>query len=188
MARKKTSAGAASHTDDSVLPAVNPVVEDHLPPEESPPFPIVAIGASAGGLAPRESHAGAPLSRRRARREPRRVLVVDDNVDSAESLRMLFSTVGHEVECVYTGEQAIEAALRMRPHAVMLDIGLPDTDGYSVARELRRHPQLRDTVIVATTGYSRPQDREKSRSAGIDDHMAKPVDVDALLDRIEQPR
>jgi CheY-like chemotaxis protein len=76
----------------------------------------------------------------------------------------------------------------MRPHAVMLDIGLPDTDGYSVARKLRSHPQLREMLIVATTGYARPQDREKSRHAGIDEHMAKPVDLDTLLDRIDRPR
>jgi two-component system CheB/CheR fusion protein len=141
-------------------------------------------------VAPPEADTDAPAASRKrgARREPRRVLIVDDNVDSADSMRMLFANAGHEVTCAYTGEEAIEAALRMRPHAVMLDIGLPDTDGYSVARKLRSHPQLREMLIVATTGYARPQDREKSRHAGIDEHMAKPVDLDTLLDRIDRPR
>ncbi|HEX4779230.1 MAG TPA: chemotaxis protein CheB [Usitatibacter sp.] len=146
---------------------------------------IVRLPAIA---APKDAADVAPSRARGTRRNTRRVLVVDDNVDSAESMRMLFTNAGHEVACAHTGAEALEAALEMRPHAVMLDIGLPDTDGYSVAREMRRHPQLRDTLIVATTGYTRPQDQERSRKAGIDEHMAKPVDVDALLDRIERPR
>jgi len=140
-------------------------------------------------ISPPAEESAKPASRvRGAPRAPRRVLVVDDNVDSAESMRILFTSAGHEVQCAYTGDEAVGLALSLKPHAVMLDIGLPDTDGYSVARELRKHPQLRDTVIVATTGYSRAQDKEKSRHAGIDEHMAKPVDLDALLDRIDRPR
>ena len=165
MPRKKKGPETPPDPLDPILPAV----------KDSLPFPIVAIGASAAGL-----EAFTTLRRR--------VLIVDDNVDSAESMKLLFARAGHDVQMVHTGKDATAAALRMRPHAVMLDIGLPDMDGYQVAREMRGHPELRDTLIVATTGYSRTQDLEKTRRAGIDEHMTKPVDFDALLERIDRVR
>ena len=118
----------------------------------------------------------------------RRVLIVDDNVDSAESLRMVVTLAGHEVGVAFNGKDAIAAALRTLPHAVMLDLGLPDIDSYAVAREIRSHEALRGVVIVATTGSNRAEDIEKARNAGIDEHMTKPLDLDRLLAIIDEAR
>ena len=119
---------------------------------------------------------------------PRRVLIVDDNRDSAWSLRLMLRMDGHEVEVIHEGATAIETAKRMHADVVLLDIGLPDVDGYSVARGLRDDPETRDVFIIATTGYGRAQDREKSRRAGIDRHMTKPVDMDELMTYVNRGR
>jgi len=82
------------------------------------------------------------------------------------------------------GAAAIAAAPRLRPDVVLLDVGLPDMDGYEVARRLRADPRTRDVLIIAITGYGREEDLRRSREAGIDDHMVKPVDPDRLLERL----
>lgn len=137
---------------------------------------------------PEEAGAQREHVRLKAAGEPRRVLIVDDNRDSAESMRLMFMMAGHEVEVVNDGASAQPAALRFQPHAILLDIGLPDTDGYTVARELRQHPRMRDVVIVAITGYGRDEDVRKSQEAGIDDHMVKPIDPDRVLERLGRGR
>jgi two-component system CheB/CheR fusion protein len=111
---------------------------------------------------------------------PRRVLVVDDNVDAAESLLMLLRVRGHEVRVAYDGSAAIDAARRFRPEVVLLDIGLPGISGYEVARRLRREPGLEGTVLVALTGYGQEKDRQQSQEAGFDAHLTKPADPAAL--------
>ena len=116
----------------------------------------------------------------RAASSPRRVLVVDDNVDAAESIAKLLRLAGHQVECVYDGPRALEGAARSRPDVVVLDIGLPGMDGYEVARRLRTLPQFRSTALIALTGYGQDSDRESSRRAGFDHHLTKPVDPDVL--------
>ncbi|HUP30869.1 MAG TPA: chemotaxis protein CheB [Usitatibacter sp.] len=129
----------------------------------------------------------APSSRPARTRIPvtgRRVLIIDDNRDSADSLRLVFASAGHEVRIVYEGVPAVSEAVDFKPEVVILDIGLPDMDGYQVARDLRAHPQLRDLFIVAVTGFGRESDRARSIESGIDIHMTKPVDLDALLDCI----
>ena len=110
----------------------------------------------------------------------RRILVVDDNVDAAESIAKLLRLAGHEVDCVYDGPRAIEGATKVNPDVVLLDIGLPGMDGYEVARRLRSMPQFGGTAIIALTGYGQDADRESSRQAGFDHHLTKPVDPEAL--------
>ncbi len=109
-----------------------------------------------------------------------RVLVVDDNVQSTESLAVLLKIWGHEARVAFDGPEAIRIALEIRPQVILLDIGLPKMDGYQVARRLREHPELLEARIVAMTGYGQENDRRLSQEAGFDQHMVKPVDLDAL--------
>ncbi len=106
----------------------------------------------------------------------RRTLVVDDNHDAAESLAMLLSLDGHEVEAVFTPQQALERAEEFRPDVMLLDIGLPGIDGYEVARRVRAMPRGRDIRLIALTGYGQTEDRRRALAAGFDDHLVKPVE------------
>ena len=118
----------------------------------------------------------------------RRLLVVDDNRDAAESMAILLELWGHEVVCAYDGESAVKAAASCRPEAVFLDIGLPGMDGYEVAERLREMPQSADAVLIAVTGYGQEEDRRRSRAAGINYHLVKPVapeTLHSLLDSLE---
>jgi two-component system CheB/CheR fusion protein len=110
----------------------------------------------------------------------RRVLVVDDSIDSAESLARLLRRWGHEVHVAYDGPSALAAARSTAPEVVLLDIGLPGMDGYEVARQLRQDPDLKDTVLVALTGYGQATDRRQTQDAGFDQHLIKPVDPGLL--------
>jgi two-component system, chemotaxis family, CheB/CheR fusion protein len=119
----------------------------------------------------------------------RRLLVVDDNKDAAESMSMLLELWGHEVICAYDGRAALEAAAQYHPDAVFLDIGLPGMDGYEIAERLRELPESGHTVLVAITGYGQDEDRRRSREAGIDYHLVKPVapeTLQKLLDALER--
>ena len=115
----------------------------------------------------------------------RRLLVVDDNKDAAESMSMLLEMWGHEVAFAFDGPSALETAQQWQPEAVFLDIGLPGMDGYEVAERLRELPQARDAVLIAITGYGQDDDRLRSRRAGIDHHLVKPVAPDALRSLID---
>lgn len=106
-----------------------------------------------------------------------RVLVVDDNVDSAEMLQALLTTMGHEAGMAHDGHSALEAVDTQRPEVVLLDIGLPDMDGYEVARQIRQRQGSRPRLI-ALTGWDK--DDERSRRAGFDHHLMKPTDFGAL--------
>ncbi len=108
-----------------------------------------------------------------------RVLVVDDNEDAVRSLAILLELNGHEVQLARDGYAAIEIARDFVPDAVILDIGLPGINGYETARRLRRLPNC-SMLLVALSGYGQDKDRERSREAGFDHHLLKPVDVDAL--------
>ena len=134
------------------------------------------------------ARAAAAVAKPRKAGAAKRILIVDDNQDAAESLRLLFRHVGHDVRVVSEGAPAVPEAVAFRPDLVVLDIGLPDMDGYRVARELRQNERVRDTFIVAVTGYGREADRSRSREAGIDVHMTKPVDLDALLEHAANGR
>src|SRR5262249_1063691 len=110
----------------------------------------------------------------------RRILVVDDNEDAAESLARVLRLTGHEVRTAHDGPGALEATMDFRPEIVLLDLGLPRMDGYEVARRLREQPGAENVRLVALTGYGREEDQRRSREAGFDHHLVKPVDFDAL--------
>jgi two-component system CheB/CheR fusion protein len=109
-----------------------------------------------------------------------RVLVVDDNRDSAETLGMLLTIKGNEVRTAHDGVEAVEVAGAYRPELVLLDIGLPKLNGYDVARRIRQQPWGRAVTLVALTGWGQDEDRRRSMEAGFDHHVVKPVDFDAL--------
>jgi signal transduction histidine kinase len=110
----------------------------------------------------------------------RRVLVVEDNADAADSLALLLRATGYEVRVVGDGPAALEAAPGFRPDVVLLDIGLPKMDGYEVARRLRRDPATGDVLLVALSGYGQDEDRRRSHAAGFDAHFVKPVELEKL--------
>ncbi|HJQ62404.1 MAG TPA: response regulator, partial [Burkholderiales bacterium] len=126
-----------------------------------------------------------PSPRRAA---PRRVLVVDDNADAANTLCSILKLFGHEVRCVYDGPSTLSAAESFRPHVVLLDIGLPGMDGYEVARRLRADPAFHATTLIAVTGYGQGADRLQSQQAGFDQHLTKPIDADMLHNIISSLR
>ena len=115
-----------------------------------------------------------PISR------PLRILVVDDNVDSARSLALILSLWGHETRVAHDGPAAIESADAQPTDLVLLDIGLPGMDGYQVAVKLRERERSTKLALVALTGYSQEDDRRRSRDAGFDRHLVKPVPLDDL--------
>jgi two-component system CheB/CheR fusion protein len=117
----------------------------------------------------------------------RRVLIVDDNVDSAEMLGVLIELTGHDVRLVHDGRAAISAAADFGPDLVLLDIGLPGLDGYHVIRELRAMPALATATIVATTGYGREEDRARCFAAGFDEHLTKPIDPSQIYRILASP-
>jgi len=110
----------------------------------------------------------------------RRVLVVDDNVDSLASLRLLLETMGHEVACAEDGEAAVASAAAFAPDVVLLDIGLPRLDGYGAAARIRRLPNGRSVVLVALTGWGQEEDRRRAQQAGFDLHVVKPMPRETL--------
>ncbi len=110
-----------------------------------------------------------------------RILVVDDNVDSADSLAMMLRHLGHEVHIAYDGLAGIEAAARVRPEILLLDIGLPLRNGYEVARQVRQEVWGGAMLIVAISGWGQDEDRRRSNEAGFDHHLVKPVDHRVLL-------
>jgi len=135
-------------------------------------------------IAPPADSAGAPPGVPAAAPSPpprHRVLVVDDNRDSAESLALLLRLEGHELHEAYDGAEAIALAERHRPDAIVLDIGLPGINGYEACRRIRELRPEYDPLIVALTGWGQEDDRRRSAEAGFDAHLVKPVDVEALL-------
>ena len=134
--------------------------------------PAVAPGAATAGDTPRAlAH---------------RILVVDDNRDAADSLAEFLRLSDQQVNTCYGGEAALEAAEALRPNLVLLDIGMPGLSGHEVCRRLRARPWAGDLTIVALTGWGQQEDRRRSREAGFDQHLIKPVDPDALLRLLEQ--
>jgi signal transduction histidine kinase/DNA-binding response OmpR family regulator len=119
----------------------------------------------------------APAAKPAVRKAPSaaRILVVDDNRDAADSLAALLALEGHTVERAYSAADALRRAVPFQAQVVLLDIGLPEIDGYEVARRLRLAPELRDARLIAVTGYGQPQDRERAKAAGFDEHLIKPV-------------
>jgi len=114
-------------------------------------------------------------------RQPLRVLVVEDNKDAAESLRMLLELFGYGVTLAYTGPDGVAAAKATRPDVVLCDIGLPGMDGFTVADTLRKTPETAEVRLIAVTGYGEEEDRRRALAAGFDVHLVKPVDPQKLL-------
>jgi CheY-like chemotaxis protein len=111
----------------------------------------------------------------------RRILVVDDNRDNANSLSMLLKLTGNETSVAYDGEQAVEAAASQRPDVIILDIGLPKLNGYDACRKIRANDWAEGVLIIALTGWGQEEDRRKSAAAGFDAHLVKPVDHSELM-------
>jgi CheY-like chemotaxis protein/two-component sensor histidine kinase len=124
-----------------------------------------------GRSAPEQPHAEA---------EPRRVLIIDDNTDSADSLSALLRMLGHEVTTLYNGEDAVREVARFAPDVILCDIRMPGTSGLDVAKQLRRVFKDRQLTLIAATGYGRPEDVMQAKAAGFDDHLVKPVDLNRL--------
>jgi CheY-like chemotaxis protein len=111
----------------------------------------------------------------------RRILVVDDNGDSATSLAMLLKLTGHETHTASDGLAAVETAAMFKPDLVLMDIGLPKLNGYEACRRIREQPWGKNMVVVALTGWGQEEDRQKSREVGFNTHMVKPVELAALM-------
>jgi two-component system CheB/CheR fusion protein len=117
-----------------------------------------------------------------------RVLIIDDNIDCAETLMEVVMMGGHVAEVAHDGQQGVERARSFRPSVVLYDIGLPIMDGYEVASALRADPVFADTTLVALTGYARPDDQRRAHAAGFDRHVAKPVSPSKLVELLRPPR
>lgn len=127
-----------------------------------------------------QGHAGSAVTQRK------RILVVDDHRDAARVLGLLLDSLGHEVKTATDGMGALEEMATFHPDIVFLDIGLPQLDGCEVARRVRQRADLRGTKLIALTGWSHAEDRERTREAGFDHHLVKPVGVKTLKDLLAQ--
>ena len=134
-------------------------------------LPVVSIGAAA--IEPPAEPASRPVV-------SRRVLVVDDNRDSAESLALLLRLTGHLVETAHDGAEALDAAERFQPDAILLDLGMPRLSGYEVCERIRARPWGQSILMIAQTGWGQAQDRARTLEAGFDAHLTKPIDPDVV--------
>ena len=117
---------------------------------------------------------------------PLKILLVDDNEDSTRALGMLLEHVGHLVVTAHDGAEALAKAREVNPDVVLLDLGLPVLDGYQVAEALRADEGGAHLLLVAISGYGQPNDRARSKAAGFDQHLVKPVDCGVLLDLLQR--
>ncbi|MFN2329943.1 MAG: CheR family methyltransferase [Chromatocurvus sp.] len=115
----------------------------------------------------------------------KRVLVVDDNRDAADSMALVLEVAGHEVRRAYKAQKALDIAAKFSPEVILLDIAMPDMDGYALAEKLRQRPETASALLIAVTGYGQENDRSRSREAGMDHHLIKPVDSTALLKLVQ---
>jgi two-component system CheB/CheR fusion protein len=139
-------------------------------------------------LEPREPRRVKPGAAAREGALAGRVLVIEDNVDWAETLKTALEMNGQEVEVAFTGPEGLEKARRLRPDVILCDIGLPGMDGYQVARTLRGDPELRSVPLVAVSGYAAREDVERAMQAGFDSHFAKPPDLERLKRTMDEVR
>jgi CheY-like chemotaxis protein len=120
-----------------------------------------------------------------------KILVVDDNRDAADACAALLELSGHHVQTAYTGRRALELAETSRPHVLLLDIGLPDLDGYQLAAKVRATPWGRGIILIAATGWGQEEDRRRAFDAGFDHHLTKPIaaeTVESLLQSMRPPQ
>jgi DNA-binding response OmpR family regulator len=116
----------------------------------------------------------------------RRILIVDDNRDAADSLSLLLGLEGYETQVAYAGRSALEAAHSFQPEVIVLDLGLPDLSGYDVARLIRQDAQLAQVVLIALTGWGQEEHRRRALEAGFDHHVTKPVDLDEFASLLKR--
>ena len=143
---------------------------------------LVSLPAAAGGQGVRSPQ------RVTAGTTKRQVLVIEDNLDSGQSLADVLELGGHRAQVARDGRTGIEMARRLKPDVVLCDIGLPDMSGYDVARALRADDALRSTRLIALTGYAQPEDRRRALEAGFEAHMPKPVSLDELGELLDRER
>jgi two-component system CheB/CheR fusion protein len=117
---------------------------------------------------------------------PRRILVVDDNPDMTESVKLLLEMHRHEVQIAHDGATAIEIAEQFSPEVVLLDLGLPQMNGHETAQRLREMPQTRHAVIIALSGYGQEEDKKRSLEAGFDEHLVKPAAPQHILQAVQR--
>lgn len=110
-----------------------------------------------------------------------RILIVDDNRDSADSLGMMLKMMGNDTRTAYDGEEAVAVTAEFRPDVILLDIGLPKLNGYEACRRIRAREGGERVVVIAQTGWGQDEDRQRTHDAGFDHHMVKPVDPTALM-------
>ena len=137
-------------------------------------LPVLIGGSEASVPVPRHDEAALNTS-------TLRILVVDDNTDGADSLSEMLTLMGNETRTAYDGQQAVNAAEAYRPDVILLDIGLPKLNGYEACRHIRAQPWGKNIVLIAVTGWGQEKDRDRTREAGFDHHLVKPVDPDALM-------
>ncbi|HEY7476245.1 MAG TPA: response regulator [Vicinamibacterales bacterium] len=142
-------------------------------------LPLYETSPAAAAPAPRPEVANPALA-------PRRILVVDDNVDAAETLAVMLKLQGHDVETAHDGLDALRLAPEFGPHVILLDLGMPNMNGYEAASRIRTQAWGRDIALVALTGWGQPKDRKRTIEAGFDAHLVKPVDQNTLLRTIHE--
>ena len=131
-----------------------------------------------------DAGSAAPMTTPRAARAARRILVADDNVEAATSLAMLLQLMGHEVQAVHSGPDAVSAGAEHRPQIVILDIGMPGMNGYDACREMRQQPWAAEAVFIALSGWGQDEHVERARAAGFHHHLVKPVEFEVLRDLV----
>jgi CheY-like chemotaxis protein len=137
-------------------------------------LPVAVEVAQTDSAAARNDEPTAPKS-------SLRILIVDDNRDGADTLALMLGMVGNAIRTAYDGEEAVSATAEFQPDVVLLDIGLPKLTGYEACRRIREQPGGKQLLIIAQTGWGQEEDRQRTREAGFDHHLIKPVDPQALM-------
>jgi len=141
--------------------------------------------ATTGAAPPMHDARPSQLPARSMQDDAKRILIADDNVDFAASLEAILAPLGYDVRVVHDGVEAQEVARHFAPQVAFLDIGLPGCNGYDLARSLRRSPATAATRLVAITGWGQEDDRRRSREAGFDLHLVKPIEPSQLVDIVD---
>jgi CheY-like chemotaxis protein len=148
------------------------------------PLPV-AIGDRALPSSPHETERLTPAPTGEPPAAPvtpsHRILIVDDNRDAADSMALLVETAGHSARTAYDGHQALDLASAFAPDVLLLDLGVPGLNGFEIARRIRRQPWGRKVALIAVTGWGQEQDRRRTKEAGFDAHLIKPVGTADLL-------
>jgi len=171
----------------ATTPAATPAASPDTPQPQPQPQPPATPSDTLAGPAPQPQPQPQPQSAA-PDAAPCRVLVADDLRDAAESLAQLLQALGHEVHLAFDGAQALALAERHRPDVALLDLGMPVQDGLETCRRIRAQPWGRTMLLIAQTGWGQPQDRQRTREAGFDHHLVKPVDLGVLIDLLARAR